>query len=85
MTPVAKLHDALLKDYEYMICQNFSQFSIITPYLFSNTSRLFATGFPATLGIRENLENEFPIFQSGKTHGIWDNYNNKIMENSGNL
>ena len=29
------------------------------------------TGFPATLEIRENLENEFPIFQSGKTQGIW--------------
>ena len=29
------------------------------------------TGCPATLEIRENLENEFPIFQSGKTQGIW--------------
>ena len=31
---------------------------------------LLSTGFPATLEIRENLENEFPIFQSGKTQGI---------------
>ena len=29
------------------------------------------TGFPATLEIRGNLENEFPISQSGKTQGIW--------------
>ena len=27
------------------------------------------SGFPATLEIRENLENECPIFQSGKTLG----------------
>ena len=33
--------------------------------------RALHTGFPATLEIRENLENEFPIFQSGKTQGIW--------------
>ena len=31
-------------------------------------------GFPATLEIRENLENEFPIFQSGKTQGIWEKH-----------
>ena len=29
------------------------------------------TGFPVTLEIRENIENEFPIFQSGETRGIW--------------
>ena len=32
----------------------------------------YTTGFTATLEIRENLENEFPIFQSGKTQGIWE-------------
>ena len=32
---------------------------------------IIAAGFPATLEIRENLENEFPVFQSGKTQGIW--------------
>ena len=32
---------------------------------------LIKSGFLATLEIRENLENEFPIFQLGKTHGIW--------------
>ena len=31
-------------------------------------------GFPATLEIRENLKNEFPIFQSGKTQGIWEKH-----------
>ena len=31
-------------------------------------------GFPATLEIRGNLENEFPIFQSGKTQGIWEKH-----------
>ncbi len=30
----------------------------------------FWTGFPATQGIRENLENEFQFFQTGKTQGI---------------
>ena len=33
------------------------------------------TGFPTNLEIRENLENEFPIFQSGKTQGIWEKHN----------
>ena len=33
----------------------------------------FITGFPATLEIKENLENEFPILQSGKTRGIRGN------------
>ena len=33
--------------------------------------RIRITGFPATLEIRGNLEKEFPIFQSGKTQGIW--------------
>ena len=33
--------------------------------------------FPATLEIRENLENEFPIFQSGKTLGIWEKHQNQ--------
>ena len=32
------------------------------------------SGFPATLENRENLENEFPIFQSGKTQGIWEKH-----------
>ena len=32
------------------------------------------SGFPATLEIRENLENEFPFFQSGKTQGIWEKH-----------
>ena len=32
-------------------------------------------GFPATLEIRENLENEFPIFQSGETQRIWEKHN----------
>ena len=36
------------------------------------------------LEIRENLENEFPIFQSGKTQGIWGKHK-KVRENSGNL
>ena len=32
------------------------------------------TGFPDTLDIRETLENEFPIFQSGKNEGIWEKH-----------
>ena len=42
--------------------------------MFSKFHRLTVTGFPATLEIRENLENEFPIFQSGKTQGIWEKH-----------
>ena len=37
-------------------------------------SQLQSTGFPATLEIRENLENEFSIFQSGKPQGIWEKH-----------
>ena len=32
------------------------------------------TGLPATLEIRENLENKFPIFQSGNTQWIWEKH-----------
>ena len=39
-------------------------------------------GFPATLEIRENIENESPIFQSGKTQGIWGKHP-KSGENRG--
>ena len=31
-------------------------------------------GVPATLEIRENLDNVFPVFQSGKTQGIWEKH-----------
>ena len=31
-------------------------------------------GFPANLEIRENLENDLPFFQSGKSLGIWEKY-----------
>ena len=34
-------------------------------------------GFPATLEIRKNLENEFLFFQSGKTQGIWEKHKNQ--------
>ena len=34
----------------------------------------YRTGFPATLEMRENLENEFPNFQSGKTQVIGEKY-----------
>ena len=36
--------------------------------------RMALSGFPATLEIRENLENECPIFQSGKTQGIFEKH-----------
>ena len=37
-------------------------------------SYLLLSGFPTTREIRENLENEFPIFQSGKNQGIWEKH-----------
>ena len=37
--------------------------------LFISTLFAITKGFPATLEIRENIENGFPIFQSGKTKG----------------
>ena len=49
-----------------------------SPPLYSNVSPLMGccavTGFQATPEIRENLENEFPIFHSGKTQGIWEKH-----------
>ena len=38
---------------------------------------LVETGFSATLEIRENPEKDFPIFQSGKTQGIWLKHKNQ--------
>ena len=42
----------------------------------------YHAGFPATLEIRENLENEFPIFRSGKAQGVWGK-RQKSGENQG--
>ena len=47
--------------------------------MFSSGALILVSGFPATLEIRENRENEFPIFQKGKTQGIWG----KHQKNSG--
>ena len=38
------------------------------------TTWLDVTGFPATLEIKHNLENDFPIVQSGKTQGMWEKH-----------
>ena len=40
-------------------------------------TRPYITGFPVTLEIRENLENEIPCFQSGKPQGICKKKNYK--------
>ena len=44
-------------------------------YIFENGAECRVTVFtvfPATLEIRENLDKQFPIFQSGKTQGNCD-------------
>ena len=51
----------------------------ITPFLIWNIKvfnlcRFQSSGFQATLEIRENLENEFPSFQSGKIQRIWEKH-----------
>ena len=53
-------------------------------FLYNMHCKGLHAGFPATLEIRENLENDFHIFQTGKTQGISEKSNN-IRENSGNF